>query len=313
MPQNFPEMWESRVEINLTTEDQAPFLAGIPELDTTIIEVGSGSASEQNIIHIPTTDFEPDVLINNNAYPLALQQYDDDKVTIQLDKYQTKVVTLTDDQTMGASYVQIDAATGLTTRAILKKKYGKAVWALGAAANTVNTPVITTTGMRDEDQAAPITDNGRLILVYADLVALKKKFDDMQVPADGRRIILCSDHWNDLLLDRKRFGDLLANYKTGDVAPMIAGFEIYQYINNPIYDGTTKQAYGSVPADGQYQGSVAFYVPNIAKKTGMTKQYFKPSALDPENQTNRLAYRHYFICVPKRNKYIGVIASASAA
>lgn len=311
MPTNFPEVWENRVETNLTTENEAPWLAGVAELDTTVLEVGSGSASEQNVIHIPTTDFEPDVLINNNAYPIALQAYDDDEVTIQLDKYQTKVVTLSDDQAMGASYPRIDAATALTTRAILKKKYGKAAWALAPADNGEFTPVIQTTGIRNEGEAA-ITEDGRIILVYADLVALKKKFDTMQVPMDGRRLVLCSDHWNDLLLDRKRFGDMLVNYKAGDVAPVIAGFQIYQYINNPIYDGTTKQAYAAVAEEGQYQASVAFYIPNIAKKTGMTKQYFAPSSLDPQNQTNKLAYRHYFICVPKRNKYIGAIASAPA-
>lgn len=312
MPTNFPEMWVNRVELNLTSQDQAPWLAGIQELDTSIIEVGSGSASEQNIIHIPNTDFDVDVLINNNAYPIALQAYTDDDVTIQLDKYQTKVVTLSDDQAMGASYRRIDAATALTTRSILITKYGKAIWALAAAAATADTPVIQTTGIREEGEAA-IVSNNRTILVYADLVRLKGQFDTLQIPMVGRRLVLCSDHWNDLLLDRKRFGDMLVNYKTGDVAPVIAGFEIYQYINNPVYDGTNKQAYGAVAGVGQFHGSVAFYVPNIAMKTGLTKQYFAPSNLDPQNQANKLAYRHYFICVPKRPKYLGAISSTYVA
>src|SRR5690606_18270823 len=118
MPENFPEVWQNRVERNLTQEDRAPWLEGVAELDTEVLEVGSGAATEQNIIHIPVTDFEPDVLINNNTYPLALQAYDDATVTIQLDKYQTKVVTLSDDQVLGAAYPRIDAATGATTTAI---------------------------------------------------------------------------------------------------------------------------------------------------------------------------------------------------
>jgi len=310
---NFPEMWVNRVELNLTTATEAPWLAGIQELDTAILEVGSGSASEANVIHIPTTDFEVDVLINNNAYPIALQEYSDDEVTIQLDKYQTKVVPISDDQVMGASYRRIDATTALMTRAMLIKKYGKAAWALAPASDDDFTPVIATTGIRDEG-AAPIVKNNRTILVYEDLVAMKDKFDKMEVPTAGRRMILCSDHWNDLLLDRKRFGDLLVNYKTGDVAPVIAGFEIYQYINNPSFSQAgAKLAYGAVPGVGEYQASTAFYVQNIAMKTGLTKQYFSPSGLDPENQTNKLSYRHYFICVPKRTKYIGAIYSAYSA
>lgn len=314
MPTNFPEVWVNRVEINLTTADNAPWLAGIPELDTAIIEVGSGSASENNIIHIPNTDFDVDVLINNNAYPLAVQAYDDNDSTIQLDKYQTKQVPISDDQAMGASYRRIDAATMLMTRAILVTKYGKAIYNLAPAAGTGDTPVIQTTG-RSGNFAADGTeiilmDGKRKRLVYEDLVDHKKQYDTLQVPANGRRLTLCSDHWNDLLLDRRRFGDLLGNMKTGDVAPVVAGFQIYQYINNPYFDANgNKLAYGAIPDATQFQASVSFYEGNIAMKTGLTKQYFLPSNLNPGSQANLLAYRHYFIVSPKRAKYIGAIAS----
>lgn len=300
MPQNFPEVWQNRVETNLSAQTTAPWLEGIAELDTAIIEVGSGSASEKNVIHIPTSEFEPDVLINNTAYPLALQEYTDDSVTISLDKYQTKVVTLSDDQVIGAAYPKIDAATRATTDAILKKKYSKAIHSVAPAGNSANTPVILTTGA---------ADGARKILVYADLVRLKGKFDTLEIPAVGRRLVLCSEHWNDLLLDRERFGDNFSNYRTGAVAPMVAGFEIFQNIVNPYYVTTNKQAYGVAPGAGATRASIAFYVPNIAKKTGLTKQYYTDSKIDPENQVNKLAYRHYFIVAPKRNKYIGAIAN----
>lgn len=302
MPANFPEVWQNRVEANLTQQTTAPWLEGIAELDTTVLEVGSGSASEKNVIHIPTTDFEPDVLINNSAYPLALQAYTDSEVTISLDKYQTKVVTLTDDQKLGASYPRIDAATKATTDAILKKKFSKAIHSIAPAANTTDTPVILTTGALDDT---------RKRLVYADLVVLKGKFDTLEMPSEGRRLVLSSEHWNDLLLDRDRFGDNFSNYRTGAVAPMVAGFEIFQNVVNPHYITTNKVAYGATPGAGATRASVAFYVPNIAKKTGLTKQYFADSTIDPENQTNRLAYRHYFIVAPKRAKYIGAIANGA--
>lgn len=306
MPQNFPEVWRARVETNLRQTDSAPWLVGVDELDTTILEVGSGAASEQNIIHIPTSDFEVDVLIDNTAYPLALQAYTDDNVTIQLHKFQTKVVTLSDDQVMGAAYNRIDAATRTLTQGILKKKYGRAAWAIAPAGHTAATPVILTSG--------PVAGGaafGRKILVYDDLVRLKQAWDDLEIDAIGRRLVLCTDHWNDLLLDRARFGDNFSNYRTGNVAPMIAGFEIYQYVANPYYTGQTKKAFGAAPVAGDYRASFGFFVPNIAMKTGFTKQYYKPSADDPENQTNKYAIRHYFIAVPKRAKYIGAIASGS--
>jgi hypothetical protein len=307
MPTNFPEVWRHRVETNLRSTDEAPWLDGVEELDTTVLEVGSGSASESNIIHIPTSDFEPDVLLNNTTYPIALQAYTDSEVTISLDKYQTKVTTLTDDQVIGAAYNRIDAATRTHIQAILKSKYAKAIHAIAPASNAANTPVIATSGA-----IVGGAEFGRKLFTYADLVAMKSKFDALQMPMSGRRIVLAPDHYNDLLLDRERFGDNFSNFRSGEVAPMVAGFQIYQYIANPYYNASSvKLAFGAVPTGTDFQASVAFYVPNIAKKTGMTKQYFAPSALDPQNQTNKIAYRHYFIAVPKRSKYIGAIVSAN--
>jgi hypothetical protein len=134
------------------------------------------------------------------------------------------------------------------------------------------------------------------------------------VPEEGRRLVLSSDHWNDLLLDRNNFGNLLIDYVKGKPAPMIAGFELYQYIANPWYTtgGTVKLAFAAAPGGSDFRASVAFYAPNMVKKTGMTKQYFANSKQDPENQTNRIAYRHYFIFLPTQNKYIGAIASATS-
>lgn len=305
MPSTFPEVWLNRVITNLTTSNQAPWLDGIAEIDTEVAEVGSGSASESNIIHIPTSMFEPDVLMNNTTYPIALQAYDDDEVTIQLDKYQTKVTTLSDDQTIGAAYNKIDTITGAHTRSILSKKYAKAIHALAPAANGVSTPVVATTG---DGVGATGT---RKRLVYEDIVALKDKLDKMECPTDGRRLVLSSEHYNDLLLDRKNFGDQLVNYKAGTPAPIIAGFEIHSYIANPYFKASdgTKFAFGAVPGASDSRASVCFYTGNVAKKTGLTKQYFSLASTDPENQVNKLNYRHYFIVLPMRAKYVGAIYS----
>lgn len=297
-------MWLHRVIRNLTSSLLAPWLEGVPELDTTVVEMGSGSASESNIIHIPTSDFMPDVLINNTTYPIALQAYTDSEVTISLDKYQTKVTTLSDDQIIGASYSRIDNATRSHNEAITIKKYAKAIHALCPSTNTAATPIVTTSGAVDGGGT-------RKRLVYADLVALKQKFDDLLIPATDRRLVLSTDHWNDLLLDRANFGDSLVNYKKGEVAPQVAGFDIYSNTENPYITAATraKLVFGVAPSAGDYRASVAFAVGNVAKKTGLTKQYFADSKQDPENQTNRLNYRHYFIVVPKRLQQIGAIAS----
>lgn len=294
MPLNFPEAWSARVVKLLTTLNVAPWLDGIPELDTEVIEVGSGSASEANIIHLPVENFKPEVLLNNTTYPIALQAFTDTEATIQLDKYQTKVTTLSDDQVIGASYRRIDSATRGHVTQINSTKYKKAIHAIAPASNSAKTPVINLT-----------THNGDL---YKAIVALKNEFDKNEIPADGRRLVLCNEHYNALLNDRERYGNLLNNMNSGDVAPKIAGFEIYEYVGTPTYNNLgVKKAWGAIPANGDQPASVAFYKENIAKKTGLTKQYFAPANQDPENQTNKLNYRHYFIALPAKNEGIGAI------
>ena len=299
MPANFPEVWLNRVIQNLTNQNVAPWLDGIAELDVSVIEVGSGDASESNIIYIPRTSFNPDVLINNTTYPIALQAYSDDNVTVQLDKYQTKVTTLSDDQVIGAAYARIDAATGGHVRSINTKKFQKAIHAIAPSSDSANTPVVAATGT---------AVGGVNQLTYDDLITLKDKLDAAEVAPEGRRLVLSTRHYNDLLLDRKNFADKLITYTTGSTAPVIAGFEIYQYNGNPLFTSAgAKKAFGAVKAAGDRQASVVFWKDGIAKKTGMTKQYFVESKMDPETQTNKVNYRHYFIAVPFEQRGIGAI------
>lgn len=299
MPQNFADVWVNRVIQNLTTQNVAPWLDGIPELDTQVAEMGSGEASELNVIHIPRTNFNPNVLLNNTTYPIALQSYTDDEVVVSLDKFQTEVTTLSDDKIIGASYNVIDPATSGHVRAINTKKFKKAIHALAPASHTASTPVLVATGT---------AVNGVPTLQYDDLVALKDALDQDEVAPEDRRLVLCTRHWNDLLRDRKNFGDKLVNYNTGMPAPIIAGFQLYQYNGNPLFTNAgVKKAFGAVKAATDREASVVFWTGGVAKKTGMTKQYFTPAASNPRTQANELNYRHYFIVVPFQAKAVGAI------
>ena len=287
MPKNFPEIWESRVRQTLENGAVADFLDGVSELDGDVTQMG-----EENIIHIPTSEFNPEVLINNKTYPIAIEDYTDDEVIVKLDKYQTKSTKVTDDQVMGASYNKIDAVTKAHTTAINARKYKKAIHALAPDDNTAKTPVLQIKGTE---------------CTYEDLVALKDKCDELEWPEEGRRLVLCNKHWNALLKDRKNFGDQLINYKKGEVVPIIAGFEIKKYIASPHYAGTKKKDCGEAPASGDKPASVCFVVDNIRKKTGLTKQYFSEAKSDTVNQANLLNYRHYFIAVPVEKKFIAAL------
>lgn len=287
MPMNFPEIWEGRVRQTLVNGETADFLDGVQELDGDVMQMG-----ENNVIHIPTTEFSPEILINNSTYPLALEDYDDSEVIVKLDKYQTKPTRVTDDQIIGASYEKIDAVTRSHTNKIATTKFKKALHAIAPDTDTDATPVLSLAGAE---------------CTYEDLVALKAKCDEKQWPDEGRRLVLCNTHYNALLKDRKNFGDQLINYRKGEVSPIIAGFEIKKYVASPVYNAGSKKAFSEVPAAEDKAASVAFVVENVKKKTGLTKQYYSDAKADPENQANLLNYRHYFIALPVEKKYIAAL------
>lgn len=306
MATNFPEIWSDRFIQNLNNAAVAPWLDGIPELNAQVSEINGGSLSEKNTIHVAATDFEVDILVNNTTYPIDVQTYTDGTLSFNLDKFQTKVVSLNDDDVIGASYDKIDTVTRTMKDGILAERYKKAIHAIAPAQHAAKTPVIKTTGGPDKLKDA----SGRLRLTYEDLVELKNACKGFGV----RRLVLCETHFNDLLLDRKNFGDKLVNYNAGEVAPVIAGFKIYQWDdeNMPVYDtDDKKKAYGAVPAGTDNTASVVFGETAIAKKTGLTKQYYTPSATNPRGQTNDLAYRHYFMALPFRAEKVGAIISGS--
>lgn len=296
---NFPEIWVARVIQNLTNQSVAPWLDGIPELEADITVLEAGSANEVTVINIPRANFNPDVLVNNSVYPIPVQSYTDDTIILSMDKYQTKATSVSDDQIVGSAYDKIDATTRSHVRAILTKKFKKAIHSIAPTSNASATPVIAATGT---------VVGGFATLTYEDLVALKARFDADEVDPSGRRLVLSTRHWNDLLIDRKNFGDKLVNYNTGMPAPVIAGFELYQYNGNPLYTSAgVKKAFGAVKDATDREGSIAFWEGGIAKKTGMTKQYFEPSANDTANQANLLNYRHYFMALPFESRFIGAI------
>lgn len=302
MPQNFPELWLGTVKKLFSSLLSAAWLDGIAEIPSNPMLVNPGTDTEKNIIYVPTTVFAPDVLVNNTVYPLDTQSYADGTISLTLDKYQTKVTTISDDDVMGASYDKIKEVTIGHVEKITGIKYVKALHSIAPVSTTTTTPVMVTTGE---------TVGTRKRCTYDDLVNFKALLDANDCNPEGRRLVLCSDHWNDLLLDRKNFGDKFINYQAGTVLNVL-NFEIFPWIQCPKYTTAgAKVAWGAIAPVGSKQGSVFFQKDNIGKKTGVTKQYYTPSQLNPKTQTNDLAYRHYFVAIPYLNNYIGAIISAT--
>ena len=295
------EVWTGAVKQELSEAENATFLEGIEDYSRYASAVGD----EMQVIHLVYMGVSPDVLINNTTYPIPEQTLGEEDIVISLDKYQTKVTPVTDDELYALSYEKINLVKGKHAKAIAIAKFMKSIHALAPSANTADMPVIVTTGEND--------GTGRLRLIWADLVNLKAKLDKLQVPAQGRRLVLCTDHENDLLLLDPKFKDQFYNDQSGKPYSRL-GFEFYSYVANPFYNPTTlvKLSYGAVPAGTDRQTTVFFSVPRSAKATGWTKMYYSEASTDPASQRNLVNFRHHYIVLPTREDSRGAIVSANA-
>jgi len=295
MAQNFPEVWKKVVKNLLSTSHKADFLDGIEELDVVVMV---DPLTDHNSIHVPLEMFTPEVLLNNSTYPIEIQEFEDGTKVINLDKYQTKATRISEDAALGAAYDKIQSATQGHIKAINRTKYRKAIHALAPAANTASTPVITIPADATAEQ------------VFNAIVALKGKFDYLEVPEEGRRLVLSPDHSNTLLTSEKYSAALYADKNSGKISGMLAGFKTYGYVSTPYFTAEgTKLGFGAVPGPTDKRASVAFYEDNVGKKTGILKQYYdKPTTT---GQAHLLNYRSYFIVLPIRLEAIGAIVTGA--
>lgn len=285
------EIWTGEMVKALRAGLESTWLDGIPD---------QSSIVNNDVIHLVEVGIDPDVLVNNTTYPIPLQALDDKDIAISLDKFQTQVTPITDDELYAISYDKMSRVKESHANALNDSKFQKAAHALAPQKNTAKTPVIATTGEDD--------GTGRKRLTREDIIALKAKFDKLRIPTQGRRLVLCSDHVNDLLMVDQKFADQYYNYTTGKIANLY-GFAVYEFANNPYY--STAGVKCALKSTTGYQASFAFYVPRVFKATGSTKMYWSAAETDPEYQRNKVNFRHYFICMPKLADAIGAIYSAS--
>ena len=288
------EIWTGELVKSLRAGLEGTWLDGVPD---------SSSVVNNDVIHLVDVGVDPDVLINNTTYPITVQELEDGDISIGLDKFQTKITPITDDELYALSYDKIARVKESHANAINDSKFTKAAHALCASENTATTPVLTTTGERDED-------TGRLKMSIKDVIKMKAALDKLKVPAINRRLVLCPDHVNDLLETDQNFKEQYnINRGEGKVGRMY-GFDIYEYANTPLYTTAgQKKDVGSTASAGEFQCSFAFYTPRVFKATGSTKMYWSAAENDPEYQRNRINFRHYFICMFKKADAGVVMAS----
>ena len=289
----FTEVWTGELVKKLNAGMNDSFLQGIPDYSARV---------DNETIHLVDVGGDPDVLVNNTTYPIPIQDLEDGDIAIGLDKFQTKPTRVTDDELYAISYDKFGSVVERHGDAIQTKKLKKFAHALAPYSHTAKTPIIQTSGETD-------SVSGRKKLTLKDIIALKRAFDNMDVPEGGRRLVLCPDHVNDLLELDQSFRDKYYNYTTGKLMNMY-GFEVYTFVNAPYFNKSgVKLAYNATPTATDHKGSFAYYVPRMFRAKGSTKMYYSEAVTNPQTQESLVNFRNYDIVLPKKMEAFGAIYS----
>ncbi len=293
----YTEIWTGKLVEYFTHAEQGTFLDGVPDFSQHV---------ENDVIHLVDMFGDPTVLVDNNTYPLDIEDLPDGDVAIKLHKFETKPTRITDDELYALSYDKIKAAKDRHGIKLAEARLDKAIHAFAPIEDTLETPVVFTSG-------AVNSEEGRLHLERKDILALKRKLGKWKIPKKGRRLVLCEDHINDLLELDQKFKDQYHNYETGSIGKMY-GFEIYEAANCPLFGQDKKKvSFGAVAGTGQFEASVFFYVPRMAKAEGSVKMYYSEAKNDPKTKQNLLSFTSRFVALPqKRERACGAIISKAS-
>ena len=243
---------------------------------------------------------DPDVLINNNTYPISVQEREDTPLSIQLDLYETTNTIVRKPQAVELAYNKLESVIYGHRQSLQAKAGTKAAHAFTPTKDTEFTPVITTTGDLND---------GFKRLVPENILKLKRRFDELDINSDNRNLVLCPAHLEDLILyDLKAFKDL-TEWKDGKPS-RFAGFNILQFTKTPTFNANTmqKKAFGAVKDTNDTYCSFAFASDEVMKADGQVNMYITEH--DPKERATIIGFDKRFIALPIRNKGIGAIVTA---
>lgn len=250
-----------------------------------------------DVLDLTKAGVKPNVLIDNTAYPIPAVQRTDEGVKLPLRKLTTEVTIITEDELYALPYDKKNDVIADHKIALQEEFRKLALYSFCPAAQTSKTPVIVTTGADD--------GTGRRRLTKADLIKLRSALNGIGVGECD--LVLSPEHVEDILLWSEVFERQYQLISSGIVLPMY-GFMISQNQGYaPLFNGTTKTAYGAVAAGSEVSASVAYPALRMIKGYGSLKMYFKEP--EPRYQQSEVNFNAHFIAIPKDSEGTAAIVS----
>lgn len=292
------EIWISQL---MEKYDQVPsFLnvAGIQDMSALV---------ENNTINLAEAGVDPDVLVNNTTYPIAINERTDTALALPLDFFDTVNTVVRNSEAVQLAYNKMESVIRRHRQSLVNKTAGKASHAITPTQDGAFTPVIGTTG----------ADNGSSfkLITEADVFKLAGAFDLNDAPDGERYLVLHSKHFNELVENSQTLKEQRYRLPSGNVGRELmelAGFKILRYSSEAIFNKSTgvKKAYGAAAAPTTDTiSSFAFVASEVMKAMGSVEMF--STLADPGARGDIVGFQQRFLSMPLRNKYLGAIYSAA--
>lgn len=251
---------------------------------------------DNNVINLAECGADPEVVEDNNTWPLTPSQRDDEGIKIPLATFDTKPTHITNVEELETAYNKQESVARQHTNSLRKKASTSAAFNIAPKKNSATTPVLKTTGADRGD--------GTKALRYEDITELSLKFNEGDLPQEGRVLLLCPKHQADLKnADMKLFKALMVDGK-------LDGFKVYMYTGNPRYNVETgeKLPYGAATGADT---SVAFVNSEVMRAMGDIEG--GPEARWADYRGVLIGFQMRFVAMPFRKFGVGAIYSDKVA
>lgn len=249
-------------------------------------------------INLADAGVDPNVLINNTSYPVAMAARSDTALEFVLDVYDTEGTVIRNAELAELAYDKRSSVVAQHKSALLTKFSQKAIHAYAPASNATNTPVLPTSGG---------ASGGFKMITFQDILDLKTAYDNIDAPED-RVIVLNPRHFNEL---SKQDLTLMKAILQGN--EKLYGFQIFTFSKTPAFNKSTgaKVAWGATPAPTTDTiASVSFCTSEVMRALGTFKMF--ETLNDPREKGDIVSFQMRGVALPKRGKGIGAIYSIAS-
>lgn len=292
------EIWVSRLERNTWFGNNA-FMQDAVNMDAFVENDKINFAKKGTVITVT----------KNDTYPLdAPSTRTDTAGSATLDEYVTNQIVVSDATQVELAYNKLDSIVDEAKEEMEEAIAAIALHAIAPDDDTTLTPHI------DVASGNATGSDGFKILKTADILKLKKAFDDLNYPKAGRVLVLNPDAIIGLI-EETVLQEQYMRQAVGNVSGAVFnvyGFEIYERTYDLYYTTSdAKVAYGGTPGGTDNKACNA-YIKNTTFLRALGSTHMYSDVDNPQYQGTIMSWRKRAKVAPFFQQYMGAIIRTKA-